>query len=501
MNDRYEELVYNVKKYFLASTHSIWDKRNKIRVIEFNDKQLTVKSFKIPHFINKLAYTFLRDSKAKRSYENSIRISEFVPKPIGYIEYNKFGLFSDSYFISEKYEYDFTIREVLKQKKFQDRVIIFEQFAAFTYRLHEKGIDHLDYSPGNILIKQISTTEYEFKIIDLNRMKFKLYTKEERLKNFSKLWAEDKDLELIVNAYLKYIDMSKTEALSIALGASQKHKNKKNFKKKFLKYIKPRKLFKRNPIELKQSISHISVVMMAKNAEETINQCLDSLTLFSEVIVYLNDSTDNTQNIIEKYPNVKMVEGKFVGFGETKNAAAKHSTHDWILSLDSDEILNEALINEISQLDFSNTKNIYKLKRNNYFIGRETQHSNVIVRIYNQTYTKFDNSTVHEKIIVPKDAHVMTLKHSFTHLYILNINQTLRKIIHYTDLGSEGKKTCYFSVVIAKSMYAFFKTYFLQGNFIKGWVGYALAVNSANKRHYKYLKQYINCQEKKEKIL
>jgi len=144
VNDRYEELVYNVKKYFLASTHSIWDKRNKIRVIEFNDKQLTVKSFKIPHFINKLAYTFLRDSKAKRSYENSIRISEFVPKPIGYIEYNKFGLFSDSYFISEKYEYDFTIREVLKQKKFQDRVIIFEQFAAFTYRLHEKGIDHLD---------------------------------------------------------------------------------------------------------------------------------------------------------------------------------------------------------------------------------------------------------------------------------------------------------------------------------------------------------------------
>jgi hypothetical protein len=94
----------------------------------------------------------------------------------------------------------------------------------------------------------------------------------------------------------------------------------------------------------------------------------------------------------------------------------------------------------------------------------------------------------------------MTLKYSFTHLYILNINQTLRKIIHYTDLGSEGKKTCYFSVVIAKTFFAFFKTYILQGNIIKGWVGYALAVNSANKRHYKYLKQFINCQEKKGKI-
>jgi glycosyltransferase involved in cell wall biosynthesis len=288
--------------------------------------------------------------------------------------------------------------------------------------------------------------------------------------------------------------------MNIAIDASQKHKDKKLFKKKFFKYIKPAKLFKRSAIELKQAISHISVVMMAKNADETIAQSLDSLTLFNEVLIYLNNSTDNTRSIVEQYPNVKIVEGEFLGFGATKNAAGYHSEHDWILSLDSDEILNDDIINEISQLDFTGIKNIYKLKRDNYFIGRATQHSNTIVRMYNKKYTRFDNSTVHEKIMIPKDAHVMTLKHSFTHLYILNINQTLRKMIHYTDLGSEGKKTCYFSVVIAKSIYAFFKTYVLQGNILKGWVGYALAVNSANKRHYKYLKQFINCQNKKEKI-
>jgi len=283
-----------------------------------------------------------------------------------------------------------------------------------------------------------------------------------------------------------------------ALDASQKHKDKKLFKKKFLKYIKPSRLFKRDTEELKQSINHISVVIMAKNAEETLARSLDSLTLFDEVLLYLNDSTDNTRSIAEQYSNVKIVEGKFLGFGATKNAAGSYSKHDWILSLDSDEILNEDIINEISQLDFTSIKNIYKLKRDNYFLGRETQNSNTIVRMYNKHYTKFDNSVVHEKIIVPKDAHVMTLKYSFTHLYILNINQTLRKIIHYTDLGSEGKKTCYFIVVIAKTFFAFFKTYILQGNIIKGWVGYALAVNSANKRHYKYLKQFIHCQEERK---
>jgi len=497
----YSLLVENVRNYFKEADYSIWDKRNKIKIISFEQEEITIKSFKIPHIINKIAYTFIRDSKAKRSYENSLKIMEFVPKPIGYAEFKKYGLIYDSYFLCVKYAYDFTIREVLQQREFKNRAVIFDQFAAFTYRLHEKGIDHLDYSPGNILIKQLSEKEYEFKIIDVNRMKFKTYTKEERLENFSKLWAADDDLESIVRGYLKYIDMPVNKAIEIALHASHKHKDKKRFKKKFLKYIKPAKIFKRDTVALKQAISHISVVIMAKNAEETIRQCLDSLTFFSEVVIYLNNSTDNTRSIAQEYPNVNIVDGKFIGFGATKNSASEHSTHDWILSLDSDEVLNEALVNEISQLDFTSIKNIYKLKRDNYFIGRETQHSNIIVRMYNKTYTRFDNSAVHEKIMVPKDAYVTTLKHSFAHLYVLNINQTLRKLIHYTDLGSEGKKTCYFSVVIAKSLYAFFKTYILQGNFIKGWVGYALAVNSANKRHYKYLKQYIHCQEEKEKVL
>ncbi|RUM72773.1 MAG: hypothetical protein DSZ08_00280 [Sulfurovum sp.] len=500
-HDTYITLLKNIRQYFASADQNIWDKRNKIKILSFVEKNIAIKSFKIPHFINKIAYTFLRDSKAKRSYFNSLKIVEFVPKPIGYAEFKKFGLLYDSYFLCEEYAYDFTIREVLKQKNFKHRKAIFEQFAAFTYALHEKDIEHLDYSPGNILIKEIAPKAYEFKIIDVNRMRFKTYTSKERLENFSKLWADDNDLEYIVNIYTQWIDIPQKEAVKIALEASQKHKDKKLFKKKFLRYIKPKRIFTRNSSELKQAINHISVAMIAKNADETIRQSLDSLRLFDEVLVYLNESIDQTKSIALEYKNVKIVEGPFLGFGETKNAAAEASKYDWILSLDSDEILNEALLNEISQLDFTVIKNIYKLKRDNYFLGKETQNSNIIVRLYNKKYTKFDDSIVHEKIMIPKDAHVMTLKHSFTHLYILDINQTLRKIIHYTDLGSEDKKVCFFSVVVAKTIFAFFKTYILKGNFMKGWVGYALAVNSANKRHYKYLKQFINCQREKKKIV
>ena len=231
VDTRYSVLIKNIRDLFLESKNSIWDRRNKIKVISYNDEDVTVKSFKVPHLMNRIVYTFFRDSKAKRSYENSMKIVEFVPKPIGYAEYKKFGLLYDSYFVCEKYTYDFTIREVLLQGDFEDREDIFKQFAAFTYALHMKGVEHLDYSPGNILIKKVNRS-YEFKIIDVNRMQFKRLSERECLENFSKLWANNKDLFLIIDSYAKLIEIDRDEAFGIALRASQRHKDKKNFKKR-----------------------------------------------------------------------------------------------------------------------------------------------------------------------------------------------------------------------------------------------------------------------------
>ena len=228
----YSDLIKNIRSYFSEAKNSIWDKRNKIKVISFDKEDITIKSFKIPHFMNKIAYTFFRDSKAKRSYDNSMKILEFVPKPIGYAEYKKFGLLHDSYFLCEKYAYDFTIREPLIRDDFEDRENIFKQFSVFTHALHLKGVVHLDYSPGNILIKKMDDDTYEFKIIDVNRMQFKNLTDIECLENFSKLWAQDKDLSIIIDSYAKLIKMHADEAFNSAVKASQKHKDKKNLKKR-----------------------------------------------------------------------------------------------------------------------------------------------------------------------------------------------------------------------------------------------------------------------------
>lgn len=228
---KFQDFLINIKEYFEANNETIHKARNELKIINHNGIDTVVKAFKVPNSINKIAYTYLRDSKAKKSYEYSMQIGRFTPTPIGYIEFYEKNLLSQSYFVSEKFEYDFTIREPLLQKDFTNQENIFKQFARFTFDLHESGILHKDYSPGNILIKQ-NQDEYIFKIVDINRMEFKKLNLEERLKNFSQLWALDQYLTIIIKEYAALVKEDEPKCLDIALKYSQKHKDKKNFKKR-----------------------------------------------------------------------------------------------------------------------------------------------------------------------------------------------------------------------------------------------------------------------------
>lgn len=231
IDEKYLTFLKNIRNYFRGSYNSIHKARNEIKIIDFEGKELVVKSFKIPNIINKIVYTVFRDSKAKKSYENSIKIIDFVPNPIGYIEFEKFGLIDESYFVSENFKYDFTIREPLLDIGFENREAVFKALSQFTFMLHEKGIFHLDYSPGNILIKK-ENDGYIFKIVDINRMEFKPLSLDERLKNFSKLWAKDEDLEIIIKEYAMLSGENEQKCIDIALQYSQAHKDRKNAKKR-----------------------------------------------------------------------------------------------------------------------------------------------------------------------------------------------------------------------------------------------------------------------------
>ena len=92
-------------------------------------------------------------------------------------------------------------------------------------------------------------------------------------------------------------------------------------------------------------IDHISVVVLAKNNDNTIKKTLDSLSGFEDVVVYDNGSTDNTMQIASDYSNVNLIQGEFKGFGWTKNKAVSFAKNDWVLIIDSDEVVDNELFN------------------------------------------------------------------------------------------------------------------------------------------------------------
>ena len=227
----FKSFLLDIKEHFISNKQTIHKARNELKTINYNNVDTIVKSFKVPNILRRVVYTYFRDSKAKKSYEYSIKIKDFTPTPIGYIEFYTNGLIEDSYFISEKFNYDFTIREPLLEDNFKNRDEVFKQFARFTFELHQNGILHKDYSPGNILIKE-ENDSYIFKVVDINRMEFKELSLNERLKNFNKLWAKDEYLTIMIKEYALLSKANEDECLNIALGYNQKHKDKINMKKR-----------------------------------------------------------------------------------------------------------------------------------------------------------------------------------------------------------------------------------------------------------------------------
>ena len=225
-------LIENIEQHFQESTDVLHDGRNEIRVVSFKGSKYVIKAFKIPNMINRFVYRYFRPSKAKRSYLYSLKLgAELSPAAVAYIEQFDKTLLSKSYYISKHYDYDFEIRALLYDDSFKDRTQILEEFAVFTYQLHEKGVLHRDYSPGNILIKK-QGEHFQFKIIDVNRMEFKTLSMDDRLSNFVRLSVDDATMKIILYKYAECIQQPPEDTLKTAQAFSIEYEKKRALKNK-----------------------------------------------------------------------------------------------------------------------------------------------------------------------------------------------------------------------------------------------------------------------------
>lgn len=219
--------------------------RNKIKLFELEGKMINIKSFKIPNLINKIAYKYFRKSKAKRSFEYATTLLEKgigTPQPVAYLEnYSWLGL-KDSYYASEHLETELTFRELVEIPNYPDHENILRQFTKFSFDLHEKGIEFLDHSPGNTLIKKAAHAQYNFYLVDLNRMNF--HDKmdfDSRMKNLSRLTPKKEMIAVMSDEYAKYYAQSSSiifQKMWLATTEFQEKFAKKQRLKKQLKFWK-----------------------------------------------------------------------------------------------------------------------------------------------------------------------------------------------------------------------------------------------------------------------
>jgi len=208
--------------FFDEGPNIIYKARNEIKIFEPKGLQIVVKSFKIPHFINKFAYSFIRLSKARRSYEYGLLLRTKginTPEPVAYIENKKYGLLNNSYYVSEYLDYSGTMHE-LNNGKLEGREEFLRRFAQFTAFIHEQEILHLDYSPGNILYKEAEDS-YVFYLVDINRMSFGPVNMKRGCKNLQRLCGNNEMITFIAAEYAKARGFDVNECVRLTLSYHQ----------------------------------------------------------------------------------------------------------------------------------------------------------------------------------------------------------------------------------------------------------------------------------------
>lgn len=213
--------------------------RNTIKKLAYNDGFISIKSFKKPNLFNSFVYKYIRKSKAQRSFINAGKLFSLginTPKPIGFLEHsNVFGI-KDSYYVCEHLN-AITLREILASDHCKNHDAVLEQYAAFMFELHQKGIEFIDSTPGNILLEEIADGSYRFYLIDINRMKFHQAPLSffDRMKNLSKISEETPLLHQIEKLYSKFYKQDTAYIYQTILYYRSRY-NVKIFHKQFFKY-------------------------------------------------------------------------------------------------------------------------------------------------------------------------------------------------------------------------------------------------------------------------
>ncbi len=242
----------------------------------------------------------------------------------------------------------------------------------------------------------------------------------------------------------------------------------------------------------------ISAVIITKNEATNIARCLQSIRdVVDEILVIDAFSTDDTIKIAKEL-GAKVVQKKWIGYSQNKNYGNQLAKHNWILSIDADEVLSPKLIASIQALKLE-AQHVYAINRLNNYCGQWIKHCSWHpdwnIRLFHKSKAQWKGDFVHERLNFPTTIKIIRLEGLLYHYSYQNSVDHWNRIEKYAKLSaqqlySEGKKATFIKLWLAP-IARFLRTYFLKMGFLDGKAGWTISVRTGYlvRKKYKLLKE------------
>lgn len=236
----------------------------------------------------------------------------------------------------------------------------------------------------------------------------------------------------------------------------------------------------------------VTNVLDAK-VERIIDLCS---TVCAEILIGYDNQGKNDFAGFTENRHTTIMPLSWEGYAATKNKLAEKARHDWILSLDSDEIPDEKLLAEIAKLHPATLPEhqMFYFKRvsilGNYKILFGSWGSDKVLRLYNRKHSAWKNEKVHESLLRHSNSKLIRLRGVLHHYTVADYGAYVAKNKKYARLSAEKYyaqgKTCPVWKIWLKTAFTFIKEYILQLGILDGRIGLRLALGNARYTYWKY---------------
>ncbi len=240
----------------------------------------------------------------------------------------------------------------------------------------------------------------------------------------------------------------------------------------------------------------LSVFIICCNEAHIIAKTLSQARLLAdEIVVVDSGSSDQTLEIAKQFAD-KIIKQNWLGYAAQKNFALEQTSHEWVLSLDADEVLSDAGIVEIQETLKQASADVYKIPRKLYigsrFIRFGGYYPDYQSRLFKRGLAKFKNRAVHESLDVPSGAKIGYLKEALEHYAYKDLEDMRASFMHYAKLARQANPSklpqpWVTLLAQAKYLYVFCWKYFVRLGILEGSLGLALALLHADYSRRKIL--------------